>query len=1234
MRTPCIRILLAFVASTVSVLSFNGHRVTDGPLSVVIGEIPAVTNHNPQSVFVTLSNSGPAELAVEVEMTGLVDDCQAFGEARRRLVLPASGSAETAFQFVAGEGTHSALYPVHIEASCVTGGQRRIAHAIQIFVADFAALEAAAGKRQPLTLSVPASGVLALANTADYRAAWLVFDGGAGAGSVSGWQGTDEKTGATCFHGPVARGAMRQALQVHPPYRTGPGTVSIEYRLKLPQSKPVALEFFNAIRDHTASEPPSDGVTFRAWIGGKLIFERHTDSKSWIPGHASLDEWAGQEILLKLEAHPGPKRDTTCDSGYWGDPVVRCGAAPRELARADRERLNARAREALRAGGGGGGVFRFDLGANAAAIVPGPNGIVDAAIAFGTANEAVVFAGFDVSLWGQSLGGPGGLSVLATSAARDAAGRLRIVHQIQAPDGPAELIAEAWTDRGGLRLRLSSKTRITDLAIGRADETAAGVYYGHGYCVLEPGKFRAGGGGHNLATSHVGFDFAGGLSLLMACDTPPDDFQVDPAEKIYALHTHPDTTFTFVPGSDGAMDCALRYRPLYDKQPAPALGKKAGRFVFDIWGGRYAEDTRLLRRCFEYGATNSLALMHVWQRWGYDYRLPDIFPPLPGLGTLEELRELGQACERAGALWGLHDNYIDIYPDATGFSYENVTFEADGRPRKAWLNEGRNAQSYQFRPDRVRPFLERNLGLIAPALEPSSSFVDVWTSINAFDYYDRHGRFHSKMETLRCWGEDFARIRDAFGGGPATSEAGSDQLIGWLDGADCQFLQIGEGRFNNRVPCRDWARVPWFDLVNHSRFSLHGVGYSDRYQGGRSREEHGIESDDYLSAEILTGHALMIDLAGMVRGAVRKYWLAQDFIESVALDDIRRVDLFTAGHAPVSAPVEGPEAEAPHRLCVVWNSGARAWVNRGPNDWHVAGKVLPPFGFFASNGVIQTSVERIGGMVAERSAALSRFYVNGRGFNPDAPLAIRPEARELEHLSGRDFRLLVDWHAAQPAPNDLTVFYHFSREVPGRYTDAEFYGGGVPPVPTSKWQGSVVTGTNWTVRVPPGMPLGEYDVLVGLYDARGDGRRYRLLGQEVAGRCYRLGRLLVEGTSAGGTTNITAVRFDREPGRRPVRSVAGTPRNAAPVDFGVARTLGSARLVIDRQGVTVIPLPDGDDFELRLRLSQLTGRSAPVKSLHAIDATGAIVGAKDYAEEGDELRFTCERGAFGYRVEL
>lgn len=1208
----------ALLVSTCCTGAFNGHEVTEGPVTVFIEEMPLVTVlDQPQTVRVFLTNTGPEALRAALELTGLVDDCRAVGAAVQKLDLPVRGTTNAVFQIAMGPGSHSALYPVHVQAGFTGDRTNLLVRAVRIFETRFGAT---AGKtRVVLSHRVPETGSLPLAGVRDAIVTWKTVRGVEGS-LAPGWLGSEPQTGTSLGLGPVARGATRQALTIHPPYKTGAGTMFVEYEVELPAKGPIQISFFNAIRDHAETEPPSDGVTFRVWVEDEQVFERHTDSKVWVPGAANLDRWAGQKVRLRLEGHPGPKQDTTCDSGFWGDPVVTAGQAARLASAAERKSLEARARQSIASGTAAEGTLLFDLAdGNRAAVAPGPNGILDAAIAFGTGNRAVVAEGMEIGLWDVALAPPGsGLQLIATEKSPAPGGRIRLVHRAIASQ-PATVVAEIWAEGPGLKIGIASAdASITDLTTARWDSEAARVFYGHGYCLVKPGRFRAGGGGHNLSTSHVGFEFQNGVSLLVACDTPPDYFQVDGPERIYQLHTHPDTVFTFVPGTNGAMETAVRYRPLYDKQAAPAVKSKAGRFVFDIWGGRYADDAKALRRCFDYGLTNALVIMHVWQRWGYDYRLPDIYPPLPSLGPLEDLQDLGRACDSAGVLWGLHDNYIDFYPDATGFSYETVTFSPEGEPRKAWLNEGRNAQSYQFRPDKVKPFLQRNIDLIGPALNPSSSFVDVWTSINAFDFHDRQGKFHSKMETLRCWGEGFAMMREKFRGGPTTSEAGSDQLIGWLDGADCQFMMIGQGKpFNNHAPCADWERVPWFDLVNHTRFSLHGVGYPGRYEGGRSRTEHGIESDDYVSAEMLTGHALMIDLAGMVRGAVRKYWLAQDFIESVAHDEIETVE-------QVGGDI--------HRLNICWRSGAKVLVNRGTNDWVVGERTLPPYGYLATNGRIQSSIDRVGGSVVERSTASRHFYVNGRGYLPNAPLAIRPVARAVEHVRDREFRLVVDWHAELPVPKDLTVFYHFSRPTPGRYTDTEFYGGGKPLPGTSKWSGIMTTGTNWPVWIPEKMPLGEYDILVGLYDPDQRGKRYRLVGEEAQDSRYRVGTLVVDGRIENGRTNVTGVRLTRPV---PLRSLAGaTMPNGRATDFGMVQTSGAMRVRTVGNSATLVPLPDGEPFRVTCKLSRLFGREGSVNAVVAIDAKEAALRDVPFVSGPDQITFTTEKRDYAYRVEL
>jgi len=984
-------LLMLLVLLSGRAFAFNGYVVTQGPLKMTIGDIADVTEfEKPRQVTVTLANSADTEMRMNLRMAGLVDEWYAAGQTEKSLEVAPGGQVNAVFQIAAAKGACSALYPVHIYADFQNEGRTVTAHAVQIFKSNFEKPVTSSGHPPQVPVNiVPDNGTLPLWLLRTQRAAWCYYDKPLFYMPV-GWQGSSTESSTNLSYGTISRGATKNAIVMHPPWKPGGGTIFAEFSLQLPSVALIKLVFANAIRDSSATEPASDGVTFRVWADSEKLFERHTDSKKWLDAEVDLSRFAGKRILLRLESHPGPKRDTTCDSSYWGEPMVIAGKLPEPMPETEREALRRSARMLVKTGYGRGYLFDLD-GKYRAAVIPSGQGPADAVIAIGNDEKCVVFDGLKLTVLGRetsTLGrGPG------TWRHENQVLTCRQLLQIEGQD--VELVTRIWPEKGGLRIKVSCPKRITDFAAGPADQQAPRVYYGHGYCIVEPEAFRAGFGGHNLSTSHVGFDFDGGLSLLVACDNPPDYLEVNFEQKIYSLHTHLDATMTLVPGDKGAFDCARRYRPLYDKQRAGGFEQKAGRFVFDIWGGRYAEIAETMKRMIAYDLTDSLLTVHVWQRWGYDYRLPDIYPPLPQLGTVEDMRRIAEVCGEHDIPWGLHDNYIDFYPDAADYSYDDICFTEQGEPVKAWINNGRDAQSYRWRPDRIMPFVKRNMKLIKPNLRPTHYFIDVFTSLPCFDFYDEQGNFHSMLETRKSWGETFAWIRDYLGdNAPMTSEAGHDQLTGYLDGSDCQHLQlspVGES-FCIKLACKDWERVPWFDAVLHDKFSLHGVGYSSRYQGGRDRQGHGIESDDYVSAEILEGHALMIDRGAFGRGAVRKYWLAQDFVRSIAVDEIESVEF-------VDADI--------HKQIIAWKSGARVYVNRGADDWSVAGKTLPQYGYFARNGRIESGIERIDGVIVEQSRGPSGDYFNARAFNRDGRREIRPAGRWNEKKVPIDFGSVV-----------------------------------------------------------------------------------------------------------------------------------------------------------------------------------------------------------------------------------
>jgi len=403
---PYTTIVVLFLASIST--AFNGHIVTEGPLKIIIAEIPSPTQYEkPVPVSVTVENRGDFALAVQLRVADLVDEWYAVGPTQKQLNVPPGKIQTAAFQIAAGKGAFSALYPAHIYAATNYKGKSLTAHAVRIFESKFPkAIPAAEPSPRELPLNiVPAQGALPLTPLKTHRIAWQYYDKSLNYLPV-GWQGSEPQSSASFNLQNVTRGATKYSIHMHPPWRGDGGTIFAEYKLKLPNAKPIRLTFANAIRDHTTTEPPSDGVTFRVWIDKQKLFERHTDSKTWLPGEVNLTPFAGREILLRLESHPGPQRNTTCDSSFWAEPTITAGAPPPQLTPTQRETLRQRARSLIQNLNQTARIehsFKLD-GGYTAVLIPGPNGVFDGVLAFGKDTRCVTFDGLNVSLRGQKIG--------------------------------------------------------------------------------------------------------------------------------------------------------------------------------------------------------------------------------------------------------------------------------------------------------------------------------------------------------------------------------------------------------------------------------------------------------------------------------------------------------------------------------------------------------------------------------------------------------------------------------------------------------------------------------------------------------------------------------------------------------------------------------------------------------------------------------------------------------------
>ncbi len=1200
--------------------AYNPPVDSAGPLEVRI-EGPSELDRleTPVPIRVVIENRSTEAIQAAVQLK-VIDRWRVEPAEPVPLTVAGKGKTAAEFRVTAGAGSYSAHYPIHALVRFKAGGQEHLAHPILVVATSFPPATRATPELPWKPVRLAPNSRLALWQMAARRVVVAVF-GQPPRVMPLGWQGSEPRTGGTVMvDQPVVAGQRRDGLRAHPPWQKGlVGTVWVEYPVALPPGGPVRLDFANAM----TPEGHSDGVTFRVRVAewdapadqpGKVVFERHTASKTWQPAQADLTPWAGRTVRVQLESHPGPKYNTGWDSCFWAEPTLWAGQPPEPLPFPPAELAGSRRLGAV----GHQGQF-------AVHVWPGRRGLLDATVAFVGQGPMLAFRGFEVRVLGSRLDDDRCPLVLEHVAQEPDEG-FRVRHRFESPVGPFDLLGRLWVEQGVLRARFWLENtpaprpwlhvHLEDVAAGPWSQAARQVYAGQGNVIRQPGAFRLGFDGHQLSTSFVGFDFEN-ASVVQGVDVPPDYFEAAPERRHYSLHVPHAQTMTFIADA-GVWEAVRAWRRANGLKPAGGVQHVAGRFVFDLWGGRYADLAAGLRQSFRYGLTDALAIVHNWQRWGYDYRLPDIFPTNPHLGTLADMQSLIRTCKEAGVLVAVHDNYIDFYPDAEGFSYEqHIAFHADGTPVRAWLNEHRKAQSYRFRADRVAPFLQRNLKQIAKEMGPTAYFIDVWSSIGPYDYWTADGQFFDRVFTRTTWGEHFAWIRELLGNGaPQISESGHDQLIGWLDGSQANHLRVGKPGTASRwgswcvwdIPYGDAERTPWFDAAHHDRFVQHGAGYPGRYEGGLDSRLHGIYSDDYMSTEVLTGHPPMVSQA-FGRDVVRKYWLLAELMRALALRQIEHVE-YAGGDL--------------HRQHVVWSGQANVWVNRGTSDWNVAGHALPPYGFLAevptSQGKVYVALARRDGLVTEMAQSPKCLYVNGRQV-VDSKLPIRIS---VTGVRGAGSRLEIDfrWQADVPIPAGWVPFLHFC-DAEGEILFQAAHQPGRFDAPT---QG---TFTGHAVAVLPATlaPEQAVELRAGVYHPE-SGQRLNLSGPDDGTRRIRLGTLRLK-RSSGNANTVEWTPHKPEPD--PV--LARQNPQGKPVDFGPVVTCAGVRLVAEENGLLVIPLPQTPaGTEIVLRWDRLPWKSPQPAELEVLGPDGQVQSRQPVRRDGPQIVLTTQPDAFAHRL--
>ena len=1189
-----------------------------------------VSTDKPISFTVTLKNERAQPVGGTIKLW-LNDDWQMVGKDTVSLRAEAGKSVSTTCSATAKASVLNALYPIHAKLSLSIEGKAIDLHPIAIFEAVRPAAEKTAATQ---TEAVLGDGVLRLDNGADRRVFCRQKDGVVELGV--NYSGADQASGTHSSRDTATRGgAARSGFSIHPPYRGGAGITWRDFKLALPAGKPAVLTFFTAIRDQGPTEPASDGTEHKVSVIAadgkeKELFTRFSDNKNWEPASVNLDAYAGQHITLRLWTGPGPKNNTTCDQCFWGDPVITVGdlpALPTEAEWQAREQnALANARQAItKRPKKDSGAFRLESKSQrfGAAIALGKQGLTDSVIVFSDGTREVIYRGFACDIDRAGVGGvENGQPVLKVETATEG-GIWMVSHSVARTGANGQTLparAKIWAEDGALRIAwdmpgvtrdVRGTPRYTRLGLGAGSQPVWRAYAGFGNVIENPGAFDLTGGGFILSTRHIGADYTNGLSLVQACDIFPDRLTHVPALQRFALETHHDAAFFFIPSSTGAFAAASEYRDLCGFEKGPGVKALLGRMCLDQWGGDYLLAANDLKEAAKYGVTDAVFVKHSWQRWGYDYRLPEIYPPAGGLEPFFAMRK---AAGEAGMLFCPHDNYIDFYPDADGYSYDRIVFREDGEPMKAWYNKGRRAQSYRWIPHGFRPWMERNMRLMHDGYAPDSLFIDVFTAISPFDYYDRAGKFYPRTRTAKEWSDAFDTCRTILKrGSPMISEAGTDALIGSLDAGQADHF-----------PAQRWMkefgdadRTPWHDMATHGKMILFAGGLGPRYSAidweKTNRPEHGYGSDDYLSNTVMGGRNPMCD-GPFSRRTVMTYWLLHDVCDMLAREEFETHSF-------------GATIKQQH---TTFSDNGKVWVNRGSNlVWTVAGgKMLPEYGFYVDTPDAQAGVVLIDGQRAGFAQSEDHFFADARPvFNPLRKVLVESSVASGTHLGKGLFEMTFNWNVLDPSFDGYVPFIHVC-------SDKAKDGGSerIAFQADMKFERSALkrpgpfTATA-RIAVPQEFPAGEYKIRYGLYNhTKGDRMTIRGLsdgGQRICG-----GVMKVEKTGNAITGGAFVPETDEADSKALGLNVAKRM-----LDFGPLITDGAFRLSHNsRRAWQLIPLPGSNPFRAEIKLATLGSKRAKVKAIEKIDPFHDAAKDAEWKQDGTTLRLACDGQSFGYRI--
>jgi hypothetical protein len=263
---------------------------------------------------------------------------------------------------------------------------------------------------------------------------------------------------------------------------------------------------------------------------------------------------------------------------------------------------------------------------------------------------------------------------------------------------------------------------------------------------------------------------------------------------------------------------------------SPYKGYLSDKIIVDLWRNSFDDYRADLESLAAMGLTGLFAIIHSWQKDGYDNGLPSTYPAGGIYGGDAALREVSLVCQRNRYLFALHTNYVDFYPDSDVWNPGDVALNPEGQWTKAWFSPVYDIQSYLLKPSKSTDYA----GLYEPSIHAgystSASFIDVSSSVfpsAKVDYDARQAGAGKQQSTFLAYKDLFSYVRSVHQGPVAGEGVGYSSRIwaGYIDAVEADPRSPFQNREGSQVP----SLVDYKLRLLNRLFVPHGAGYLERF---------------------------------------------------------------------------------------------------------------------------------------------------------------------------------------------------------------------------------------------------------------------------------------------------------------------------------------------------------------------------------------------------------------------